>query len=264
MRCFLRSLLHSLGLAAIAFGAVAAVAPALALPKPPKIPVSKPFAAVNVRLPAPPSDPSFAAFRQSLAALARRRSFDELAHLMIANGFFWDRDSGKRFDPKRLPAQNLATALRLDQGSDSGWEMLADFAAEPTASPSSAAPGILCAPGRPGFDQNDFDALLDATRTTANDWVYPRVAGVVLHRRQSEESPPIETLGSYFVRLLRFQTAPANAVPLHTSWARIIVPDGKVGSVAPDTISSLSAAQLCYAKDITGRWVIAGFIGGGS
>jgi hypothetical protein len=207
----MRILVGLLGLAAIAIGALVAKS-AVARSEPPRVQSTKPFAVVNVQLPTRPDDPSFAAFRQSLAALAQRRSFDELARVVVTRGFFWDHDSARRFDPKRLPAENLATALRLDQGSDSGWTMLADFAAEPTATASAASPGVLCAPGRPEFDQNDFDTLLDATRSTANDWIYPRTVGVVLHLRQSEESPVIDKLGSYFVRFLRFQTAPANGL----------------------------------------------------
>jgi hypothetical protein len=62
--------------------------------------------------------------------------------------------------------------------------------------------------------------------------------------------------------VLRSVTARANAEPLRTSWTRIAVPSGKVGFAAPDTLMSLSAAQLCYAQDVTGRWSIVGFIRG--
>ena len=38
---------------------------------------------------------------------------------------------------------------------------------------------------------------------------------------------------------------------------------GKQGFVAPGTLLSPYAERLCYARDITGRWRIAGFVGGG-
>lgn len=248
----------------IVLGIVIAAAPAAAQPaaRPPA--ATKPFEAVSVKLPPPPDDPSFAAFRQNLAAVARRRVFEELAHNVTPQGFFWDRDFAKSFDPKRTGAENLAAAIRLEHGSGTGWQMLADFAAERTASPMPAAPGVLCAPGQPNFDQDDFDRLIDATRSSPTEWVYPRAPGLELRAAPRPTSAVIETLGSYFVRVIRFEAAPADADPLHSSWTRIAAPSGKVGYAAPDTLNSLATAQLCYVKDITGRWTISGFIGAGN
>jgi hypothetical protein len=251
----------------IVLGAFIAAAPAFAQPaaRPPA--AAKPFEAVSVKLPPPPDDPSFAAFRQNLAAVAGRRVFDELARNVTPQGFFWDRDFAENFDPKRTGAENLAAAIRLEHGSGTGWQMLADFAAAPTASAIPAAPGVLCAPGRPSFDQDDFDRLIDATRSSPAEWVYPRAAGAASLELRAAPRPTasvIETLGSYFVRVIGFETAPANADPLHTSWTRIAAPSGKIGYAAPDTLNSLAPPQLCYVKGITGRWTIAGFVGGGN
>ena len=65
-------------------------------------------------------------------------------------------------------------------------------------------------------------------------------------RRRARQSAVIETLGSYFVRVIRFETAPANADPLHTAWTRIAAPSGKIGYAAPDTldVARRSAALL--------------------
>jgi hypothetical protein len=248
----------------IVLGAFIAAAPAFAQSPARPSPAAKPFAAVSVQLPPPPNDASFAAFRQNLAAVARRRVFEELARNVTPEGFFWDRDFAKSFDPKLTGAENLAAAIRLEHGTGTGWQMLADFAAEPTASPMPAAPGVLCAPGQPSFAQDDFDRLIEATRTSPADWVYPRAAGLELRAAPGPTSALMELLGSYFVRVIGFATAPANADPLHTSWTRIAAPSGKVGYAAPDTLNSLSTAQLCYVKDITGRWTITGFVGGGN
>jgi hypothetical protein len=222
------------------------------------------FERVKVTPPPAPNDPSFAAFRQNLASVARGRVFDELARNVVPQGFFWDRDFADGFDPKKSGAENLAAAIRLEQGSGIGWERLADFAAEPTATEIPAAPGVLCAPGRPAFDQDDFDRLVEATRSSATDWVFPRAEGLELHASPRSASAIVEKLGGYFVRVIHFDTTPANAEPLHTSWARIVAPSGKIGYAAPNTLASLSAPQLCYLKDITSRWHITGFVGVGN
>jgi hypothetical protein len=222
-----------------------------------------PFEPVRVRLPPPLNDASFAAFRQMLAGVAQRRLFAELAGYVSPQGFFWDRDSANRFDPKRTGAENLAAALGLSDGSGIGWRMLADFAAEPTASARASTPGVVCSPAKADFDQEDLDGLIDATHFSRDNWFYLRGEGVELRLAPHAESAVIETLGSYFVRVLRSVTARANAEPLRTSWTRIAAPSGKVGFAAPDTLMSLSAARLCYAKDVTDRWSVVGFIGGG-
>jgi hypothetical protein len=248
----------------IVLGTVITVAPAFAQGGARPAPTTKSFDLVNVKLPSPPGDPSFAAFRQNLAAVAKGRVFETLARNVAPHGFFWDRDFANGFDPKRTGAENLATAIRLEQGPGAGWQLLADFAAEPTTTEIPAAPGVLCAPGRPSFEQDDFDRLVDATHSSPTEWVYPHAAGVELRAAPRKESNLVETLGSYFVRIIRFETVPANADPLHTAWARVAAPSGKIGYAAPGTLNSLAAARLCYIKDITGRWSITGFIGGGN
>lgn len=238
--------------------AAAASAPQAARPQS----AAKSFERVKVTLPPAAKDASFAAFRQNLAAIAQRRVYEELARNVVAQGFFWDRDFADGFDAKKTGAENLAAAIRLEHESGSGWQLLADFAAEPTATEIPAAPGVVCAPGQPSYDQDDFDRLVDATRSTAADWVFPRADGLELRAAPRPTSAVVEKLGGYFVRVIGFDTAPANADPLHTSWARIAAPSGKVGYAAPNGLMSLSAPQLCYVKDITGRWRIAGFVGG--
>lgn len=220
-----------------------------------------PFESVRAQLPPAPNDSSFAAFRQTLAGVAQRRQFGELASYVRPHGFFWDGDFAKRFEPKRTGAENLAAALGLGDGSGIGWQMLADFAAEPTASARASSPGVLCSPAKADFDQEDLDSLVDATHFSRDNWVYPRAAGVELRLAPRSESVVIEILGSYFVRVLRSVTARANAAPLRTSWTRVAAPSGRIGFVPPDTLLSLSAGQLCYGKDLTGRWTIAGFVG---
>jgi hypothetical protein len=225
-------------------------------------PTAKPYERVTVTPAAVPADVSFTVFRANLAAIAARRVFAELAGNVIPNGFFWDSDFTGAFDSKKTGAENLAAAIRLEEGSGGGWQTLADFATEPTATEIAALPGVICAPGGPAFSQDDFDRLVDATRTTAADWVFPRIEGLELHAAPRSASAVAEKLGGNFVRILGFNTTAANADPLRTSWARIAAPSGQVGYVAPGSLMSPGAPQLCYVKDITGRWRIAGFVGG--
>ena len=206
--------------------------------------------------------PASPRFGRTSPIIAAHRVFAELAGNVIAHGFFWDSDFTGSFNSKKTGAENLAAAIRLEEGSGRGWQMLADFAAEPTATEIAALPGVICAPGAPAFSQDDFDRLVDSTRTTAADWVFPRIEGLELHAAPRSASAVAEKLGGHFVRLLGFDTAPANADPLRTSWARIAAPSGQVGYVAPGGLMSPGAPQLCYVKDITGRWRIAGFVGG--
>jgi hypothetical protein len=246
----------------IALGIVVAIATAVVPHHARSQPAAKPYERVRVT-PAPvPADAGFTAFRANLAAIAARRVFAELAGNVIPHGFFWDSDFTGSFDSKKTGAENLAAAIRLEEGSGRGWQTLADFAAEPTATEIAALPGVLCAPGAATFSQDDFDRLVDATRTTAADWVFPRIEGLELHAAPRSASAVPEKLGGHFVRILGFDTTPANADPLRTAWARIATPSGQVGYAAPDSLLSPGAPQLCYVKDITGRWRIAGFVGG--
>jgi len=221
-----------------------------------------PFERVQVTLPLAPSDPGFAAFRRDLGAVAKGRVFAELARKVVAEGFFWDRDFADGFDPKRSGVENLAAAIRLERSGGTGWQTLAYFAAEPTATKNTMAPDVLCAPGRPTFDQDAFDRLLDATRSGAAEWAFARAEQTALREEPRMASPVVETLGTYFVRVLAVDAAADDGEPLRTFWARVAAPSGKVGYAAPDTLMSPGAPQLCYRKDITGRWRIAGFVGG--
>src|ERR1700693_720816 len=107
-------------LAAIALAALCAAEPALAQGAA-RLPVAtKPYQPVPVQLPAEPADPSFAAFRTELAAIARNRVFASLARYVVPRGFFWDGDFANGFDPKKSSAENLAAAISLEHGSGAG------------------------------------------------------------------------------------------------------------------------------------------------
>ena len=81
---------------------------------PPRAP--KPYAPVAITRPAASDDASFVAFRAALAAKAKPRIYAELAPLVLAQGFFWGRDFGHAFDPRKPAVDNLAAAIALEQG----------------------------------------------------------------------------------------------------------------------------------------------------
>ena len=68
----------------------------------------------------------------------------------------------------------------------------------------------------------------------------------------------VGTLGLHFVRVLG-----ERASAEHLDWMKVAAPSGKTGFVAGGMLMSLLAERLCYRKDVTGRWRIAGFVGGG-
>jgi hypothetical protein len=50
---------------------------------------------------------------------------------------------------------------------------------------------------------------------------------------------------------------------LLTSWIQVVTPNGRIGFAAPGALALPFSERLCYAKDIAGRWHIAGFVGAG-
>ena len=66
------------------------------------------------------------------------------------------------------------------------------------------------------------------------------------------------------MRLVGFEGPDSDPAPGRSQWARVALPDGKAGFVAPDNLMSLTAERLCYVKDSTGAWRIAGYIAGGN
>jgi hypothetical protein len=224
----------------------------------------KPYAPVPITRPAAPDDASFVAFRAALAAAARTRIYVELAPLVLTQGFFWDRDFGLAFDPRKPAVDNLAAAIALEQGNGVGWHALAAFAAEAAVEPLDSRPGVVCAPARPGYDGVAFSRLLDITYTSGIDWAYPRADETPVRAAPQPEASVVGTLGPHFIRLLGFEGPDNEPAPGRAQWARVALPDGKPGFVAPGSLMSLTAERLCYIKDLVRGWRITGYIAGGN
>jgi hypothetical protein len=244
----------------LAIAALLLTAPAVAQTL--QLPAS--YVTVAVTLPAPSADPSFAAFRAAIVRAAKARIYAELEALVQPQGFFWDRDFGQRYDPRRPPIDNLAAAVELEHRDGVGWDRLANLAGQKSAAPLDSRPGVVCAPARPGYDAIAFSRLLEATYTRDTEWAYPMADATPVRAAPAAGAPAIGTLTPHFVRLLGFEGAEGAATLVRNQWARIMMPDGKIGYVAPGTLSSLTAERLCYAKDMVVGWRIAGYIAGGN
>ena len=225
------------------------------LPPPPPV---KPYKPVAVTPPAPISDPNFLAFRKQLDDTAKRQDRAALAKLVVVQGFFWMQDKDLA-DKNKSGIDNLAKAIDLDAKDGSGWELLGAYANEATAQEIPGRSGTFCAPGGPTFDAKEIEALANATQTEPADWIYPNRDGVEVHAAAQPDSPVIDKLGLFLVRMVP-DTAPpqdASAPPL----LHVALPSGKSGFVAIDSMLPFVQDQICYSKD-AGGWKITGYVGG--
>jgi hypothetical protein len=225
-------------------------------PAQPAAPV-RPYKAVMVTAPAPLSDPSFEAFRKTLADVAKRKDRVALGKLIVAQGFFWMQD--KDLADKRKPViDNLAKAIGLDAKDGSGWDLLSGYAADPTGMPMPDRKGIICAPADPTFNVQELQAVGKATQTQPGDWAYPAKDGIEVRAAAKPDAPVVEKMGMHFVRVLPDSAPPAGNAP---PFEHVALPSGKTGFVPADVLVPLGGDQMCYAKE-AGGWKIAGYLGG--
>ena len=220
-----------------------------------------PYKPVPVKVAPLVTDPSLAAFRNELVAVAQRKDRAALARMVVAKGFFWERDDGQGADPKKSSIENLAFAFNLDGADSPGWDGLAQAAADPHAAPDPQKKGVACAPAVPDLDGKAFEALAQQTKTDPSEWGFPYAAGIEVRAEPKADAPVIDKLGLILVRVT-IDESPLHAVEgTSAEWLRVVVPSGKVGYVAAGTIGSLVSDQICYSKDASG-WKIAGLVGG--
>ena len=227
-------------------------------PAPPPSAPPKPYEPLAVTLPAPVKDASFDTFRDEVGKVAQRKDRAALAKLVVAKGFFWEREDGKPA-PKGSSIDVLSRALNLPAKDGSGWEALAGFAAEPTAAALPEHKEILCAPAAPEFDEQALEELAQKTDTDPLEWGYTLRDKIEVRETPNNTAPAIETLGMHFVRVLD-DDSPATANTAG-EWLRVVAPSGKVGFVPADTLTSPVGAQLCYIKE-GNSWKITGLVGG--
>jgi hypothetical protein len=248
-----RSIAAALALTALLFSGVVLAQPAPEDPAPPK-----PYKKVSVTLPTPIADPTFEAFRKQLADIAQRKDRAALGALVVPRGFFWEREGGSGADENKSGIDNFAAATGLDAKDGSGWEFLADYAAEPTAATAGDRQDRLCAPANPAFSEDEFLETVKATETNPIEWGYPLIDGIEAREGANLDSQLVEKLGMYFVRVVFDDAPPDSANPV----LRIVTPSGKLAFIPAETLSPLGIDQLCYIKQ-DGAWKIAGYIGEG-
>jgi hypothetical protein len=221
-----------------------------------------PYKPVAVKVAPLVSDSSLDAFRKELIAVAQRKDRAALTRMVVAKGFFWERDDGQGADAKKSSIDNLAAAFNFEGDDSPGWDALAQAAADPHAAPDAQKKGVACAPVVPELDGKAFEALAQATRTDPTEWGFTYTAGVEVRSAPQANAPVAEKLGLALVRVT-IDESPLHAVEGTSSeWLRVITPGGKVGYVAAGTIGALVSDQICYVKEGSG-WKIAGLVGGG-
>jgi len=183
--------------------------------------------------PKPMTDESFEAMRKQLGEAAQRKDRAAMAGLVVAQGFFWQREHRNAADKRKSGFDNLSAALGLNNKEGAGWEILSGYAEDPTASPSPAHNGAMCAPAEPGFDGKELDGLIKTTHTDVTDWGYPVSAGIDVHVTAQASAPVIDRLGLHFVRIM---PESASNPP---SYLRIATPSGKTGYVSIDSIAPI-------------------------
>jgi hypothetical protein len=222
----------------------------------PQAPI-KPYQALAIKMPTPSSDASFTAFRKQLADIARRKDRNALAKVVVAQGFFWESESGDKADKQKNAVANLEQAIGGFSGPDAqGWDVLAQAAEDPTIEPLPDHAGVMCGPAGPEIDGKAFEALVKATGTEPGDWAFPIGPNLEVRNAAQPNAPVIEKLGLHLLRVLA-EEPPANAQAAPT-FIRIVTPSGNAGYVALERISPIGFDQLCYRKDASG-WKIAGF-----
>jgi hypothetical protein len=216
-----------------------------------------PYTALAVAPPKPYADPSLAAFRKELAAVAQKKDRAALARLVLAKDFFWLKEDGNAAG-KKTGIEVLATALSLAAKDGSGWEILGELVSDETAAPYPDRPNnTVCSPAGPDFKAEDLEKLVAATKTDIAEWGFTAQENIEVKATAQANAPVVEKIGMIFVRVM-----PDLAPNASQEFMRIVAPSGKVGFVPAETINPLGSDQLCYAKDATGAWKIVGMIGG--
>jgi hypothetical protein len=238
--------------------AALAMAGSAAAQKPAKQPAASalPYKPVAITPPQPITDDSFEAMRKQLAEAAQRKDRAVMMRLVVAQGFFWDRDNRNAADKRKNGFDNLSAALGLNSKEGVGWDILTGYAEDPTASPSRRHDNAMCAPAEPAFDGKAFDELIKTTNSGVTEWGYPLSPELEVHAKPQSNAPAIDKIGLHFVHIM-----PENGSN-PPSFLRIATPAGKIGYVSIDSIAPIGNDQICYVKD-AGGWKIGGYVGGG-
>jgi hypothetical protein len=242
-----------------ASGSTGAQTPPSALQLPTLAAPPKPYNKVSVTMPAPISDPALDALRQQIADVAQRKDRAALGPLIVSAGFFWERESGNGADEKKSGLDNFAAAVGLDAEDGSGWDVVGDYAAEPSAGAVGDRRDLACAPALPDFNGEELLEAVKATETDLAEWGFPLKDGIEARETAKPDSKVMEKLGMHFVRAMPELTAPET----EADSLRIVTPAGKVAYVRAQELLPIGIDQLCYLKE-GDAWKIVGYVGEGA
>jgi hypothetical protein len=221
----------------------------------------RPYKVVDIKLPVGINDPTLDAFRKELQAIAERKDRAALGRTIVARGFFWENEQGDLIDKSKSGLQALAKAVDLDAKDGSGWDVLVGLITGGLAGPDPDRKNVICAPALPELNEQEFDALLQSTKTDPSDWAYPASpSGLEVHAAAQASSPVVEKLGLHLVRIMPDDTQSTDSAD--EDWVRVATPSAKTGYASGSALASLGSDQLCYVKE-GAAWKIAGIYGGG-
>jgi hypothetical protein len=246
--------MHYVCRAPIAFALLIAAGTASAPAQQPAPP--GPYKAITVTLPPRQGDASLDAFRKEVGEIAKKKDRAALAAKVVTKGFFWQHEDSDDADPKKSGVDNLAAALGLDAPDGSGWQALANYAADATAEPLPEMKGVVCSPAMPGFNEAEMEKVAQSTRTDPGEWAYPTSNGVEVRAKAEAGAAVVEKLGMVMVRILPEEESAGD-------WLKVVAPSGKVGYAAANALAPLGFDQLCYQKE-GGAWKIGGYVGAGA
>ena len=83
-----------------------------------------PYKPVMITPPKPMTDESFEAMRKQLGEAAQRKDRAAMAGLVVAQGFFWQRENRNAADKRKSGFDNLSAALGLNNKEGAGWEKI--------------------------------------------------------------------------------------------------------------------------------------------
>ena len=137
--------------------------------------------------------------RKQVGEAAQRKDRAALAKLVVAHGFFWQRENRNVANKRKAGFDMLAAALGLDNKEGAGWEILASYRRGSdrfAARPASPAPSAR-RPSRPTTARRSTICSPRPT-ATSTEWGYPVSAEIAVHATPQANAPVIEKLGLLF------------------------------------------------------------------
>lgn len=183
----------------------------------------------------------------------------------VGKTFFRDRDFGEEIAPNLSGADKFKIALRIDpvrtpkDQIDEGWAELVRILDHADFGPAEGRKGLVCTSTLPVFrDEARARRSFDALKSDfLFDWMYTEGSASV-HANANAHSPVIARLEREAVFILD-QTFDENG---KLTYREVLLPNGRSGHVAEESLASFMDGRLCFTKDRSRRCGIAGYIGG--